>query len=48
MEYPRAYKWNILGNMILYPIWASPRNMQIRIPHVGLLLQGVKRDHGAP
>ena len=26
---------NILGNMILYSIWASPRNIPIRIPHVG-------------
>jgi len=35
MEYPRAYQWNILGNMILYSIWAYPKNMHIRIPHVG-------------
>jgi len=27
---------NILGNMILYSIWASPRNIHFRIPHIGL------------
>jgi len=27
---------NILWNMILYSIWASPRNIHIHIPHVGL------------
>jgi len=27
---------NILGNMIVYSIWASPRDIHIRIPHVGL------------
>jgi len=26
---------NILGNMILDSIWASRRNIHIRIPHVG-------------
>jgi len=29
---------NILGNLIFYFIWASPRNMHIRIPHVGLYI----------
>ena len=28
---------NILGNMIIYSVWASPRNIHIRIPHVGSL-----------
>ena len=37
---------NILGNIILYSIWASPRNMHIRIPHVRLGLLRAKRLPG--
>jgi len=40
MEYPRAYKWNIIEyprifNDIPFHLWASPSNLNIRIPHVG-------------
>jgi len=54
-----VYKWNILepinglslnilGNMILYPIWASPRNMHIRVPHVGMGPDGAVATAGFP
>jgi len=43
MEYPRAYKWNIIeyprifndGYSMIFHLWAYPRNIHIRIPHVG-------------
>jgi len=37
MEYPRAYKWNdILRYSMIFHLWASPSNINIRISHVGM------------